>query len=149
MTREQVLKHRDYPVYKSVFESMRLLTEKNKLDVFVVIIPTRDEVYGWFVNDAAPWSSSRLPSGFSEVTQDLCRQNGFRYLDLKPCMVEISETVFRQSGDLLYWLDDSHWNELGHAEAARITYDRLFGNSSSNATEHPGKRPASPLRPAA
>ena len=36
-----------------------------------------------------------------------------------------SERVFRESGELLWWTDDSHWNHRGQDVAAGVVFEAL------------------------
>ena len=54
-----------------------------------------------------------------------CRQHGFRFLDLKLALLEDARRENEQSGALLWWADDSHWNGAGQRTAARDIYQNL------------------------
>jgi lysophospholipase L1-like esterase len=59
----------------------------------------------------------------------LCEQHGFRFLDLKPVLVEESRREYERSGALLWWSDDTHWNGEGQRAAARAVYENLLGGA--------------------
>jgi hypothetical protein len=88
-------------------------------------------VYAWVLDGAPPWSTDGGPSGFSEVLRGLCDQHGFRFLDLKPPLVEASRRDYEKSGALLWWSDDSHWNGDGQRAAAAAFYKTYYAESIS------------------
>ena len=51
---------------------------------------------------------------------------GFRFLDLKPALVEASRQAYEKSGALLWWRDDTHWNGDGQRAAAAAVYENLL-----------------------
>jgi len=125
-TREQVLRHRDFTVYQSVLDSMKALADREQLRVAVVIIPTKEEVYGWLLHGQSPWTSNREPSAFAAITASECRQRGFSILDLKDPLIDSSAQAYAASGDLLWWHDDIHWNERGNSIAADLVHHAFF-----------------------
>ena len=58
------------------------------------------------------------PSPSSAAFEEMARQNGMSYLDLKPGLVGASRGVFKESGQLLWWADETHWNPLAQKVAA-------------------------------
>lgn len=124
-TADDVRRHPNFDRLKKTFSLMKTFAGQNHLQVFVALIPSKEEVYSWTINSALPWTSSREPSGFAIVTHELCDANGFRFADLKPTLVEASEKVFKESGQLLWWRDDTHWNGEGQRIAADAIYENL------------------------
>ena len=129
-TSEQVMKYRDFSVYESVLDSMRVLAEREQLRIAVVIIPTKEEAYGWLLHDQSPWTSDKTPSAFAAITDEECRQRGFSVLDMKSDLIDSSSQAFVSTGKLLWWHDDIHWNERGNALAADLVYNRFFKGQS-------------------
>jgi len=91
----------------------------------IMLIPSKAEVYSWLLDDSPDWTTTAEPSGFALVLEDFCRQNGLAFLDLKPPLVTISKEVYNESRSLLWWSDDTHWNETGHEVVAEIIYQAL------------------------
>ncbi len=98
--------------------AMRDLSEEQNLRVVVVSIPTKEAVHARILGDEALIASTG-PSGFASAVEELSRYNGFQFLDLKPVL-----TASSQNG-LVYWADDTHWNDAGHDIAARAVVGLL------------------------
>lgn len=105
---------------------MKRLADERRLSVSVALIPTKEEVYAWALDGAPPWTSAEEPSGFSVVLAELCAGQGFRYLDLKPALVEASRRVYEESGALLWWRDDTQWNHVGQRVADAAVCEQLL-----------------------
>jgi len=95
--------------------------------LLVVFVPSKDRIYldrVRFAAGAEPrgwqgrWKSNDLPDRLAAIVRQASPGAGF--LDLTP--------VFRQraaQGEVLYFLQDSHWSPLGHAAAAAAIAARL------------------------
>jgi lysophospholipase L1-like esterase len=51
---------------------------------------------------------------------------GIAFCDLKPDLVTAARTAYAQTGALVWWPDDTHWNEAGHRAAADAVYEHLL-----------------------
>lgn len=127
LSSSEILRHPNYEKLKSIFEEMEKLANSSSLNIAVVLLPTKSEVYSWILYDQAPWSLPTPPSDFSQTIKELSQAAGFSFLDLKPFMVKAAQETYAASGKLLWWNDDTHWNELGHKVAAETVYDNLLG----------------------
>jgi hypothetical protein len=105
---------------------MGRLAGERRLTVAVALVPSKEEVYSWVLDGAPPWSTRVEPSGLSNVVRGLCEQHGFRFLDLKPALVEASRREYEKSGALLWWRDDTHWNGDGQRAAATVINETLL-----------------------
>ena len=77
--------------------------------------------------DRAPaWSTASRESGFAATLRCLSAAKGFRFLDLGPAMVQASRRSYEESGALLWWRDDTHWNGNGQRVAAAAIRERLL-----------------------
>lgn len=121
-----IRRHPSYPSLKATFDAMVKLTQAKGWRLMVVAVPSKEEVYAWVLDQAPAWTSGAEPSGFSQVLNDLCRQSGIPFLDLKPKFVTESRRLFEESGELLWWYDDTHWNNRGHQLAATLVHDELL-----------------------
>ncbi|HVQ37047.1 MAG TPA: hypothetical protein VMS31_05920 [Pyrinomonadaceae bacterium] len=121
-TAEDVLRHPNFERLKATLGAMERLTSERGLGVSVALVPSKEEVYSWILDGAPPWSADGEPSGFSAVLRELCEQHGFRFLDLKPPLVEASRLDYEKTGSLLWWRDDTHWNGNGQRVAAAAVY---------------------------
>jgi hypothetical protein len=128
-TAEEVARHPNFAPLKRTLGAMERLAGERRLKVSVALVPSKEEVYSWVLDGAAAWSSGAEESGFSEVMRGLCAQHGFRFLDLKPALVEESRREYERSGALLWWSDDTHWNGEGQRAAARAVYENLLGGA--------------------
>jgi hypothetical protein len=135
-TAEEVRRHPNYEGLRATFGAMRRLAGERRLRVLVALAPSKEEVYGWVLGGGGPWANAREPSGFSTALAELSRREGFAFLDLKPRMVASARRAFEESGELLWWGDDTHWNPAGHRVAAETIYDGLLSPRA--------KRPAGP-----
>jgi hypothetical protein len=114
-----------YPAYNCIRRTiiaMKRFAEARNLTVSIQIAPTKEEVYSWLLDGAAPWSTTDRTSGFALAIRQLCRQEQIPFLDLKPFLVAASERVYRESGGQLYWPDDIHWSVEGNREVANVAY---------------------------
>ena len=66
------------------------------------------------------------PTGFTRAVLEPCAENGIRALDLRPALIEEAERLRATTGEFLWWRDDTHWNGLGHAAAARAIQESLL-----------------------
>jgi hypothetical protein len=125
-TADDVRRHPNLEGLKATLGAMQRLTAERRLRVAVALVPSKEEVYAWMLDAAPPWSTDPGPSGFSIVLRDLAAQRGFAFLDLKPALVAASRRVYETSGALLWWPDDSHWNDEGQRVAAVAVSERLL-----------------------
>ena len=95
-----------------------------------MLIPSKEEVYGWLVDGLPAWSMDSGPSALSHLLGDFCRENEIPFIDFKPFMQKESKLIYEGSGSLLYWYDDTHWNGAGMDLAARIVFEKVFRNGS-------------------
>ena len=114
---------------------MKKLSNERHLKVVIVLIPCKEEVYPWVYDQSQAWSSSRQPSGFADALEEVTRHQGIGFLDLKPYLIDAARSSYEESGQLLYWHDDSHFNPSGHRIAASIIYRELL--SPNAAVDHP------------
>jgi hypothetical protein len=125
-TAEDVMRHPNLSNLKTTLGAMERLAGERRLSVAVALVPSKEEVYSWVLDGAQPWSTRAEPSGLSDVLRGLCEQHGFRFMDLKPPLVEASRREYEKSGALLWWRDDTHWNGVGQRAAAAAIYETLL-----------------------
>jgi hypothetical protein len=125
-TAEEILRHPNFESLTRTLGAAERLAVERRLRVAVVLVPSKEEVYSWVLDGAPAWSAAARPSGFSDVLRDLCGRHGFRFLDLKPALVEDSRLAYEKSGALLWWRDDTHWNGEGQRAAAAAVYANLL-----------------------
>jgi SGNH hydrolase-like domain, acetyltransferase AlgX len=127
---DQVRLHPHYPKVAAVVDEMKRFSDSEHFRVVVVMIPAKEEVYSSILSGGNE-PGHEQPSGFSRAVRELCQRNGLPYLDLKPYFLEEARKQLAQSGELLWWSDDTHWNTRGHALAASIVYRYLLARLRS------------------
>ena len=112
---EQVLKRQlelnpyGWNLTKAILKEIDTVAEANNAKTFVVIIPTREQVY-------KNWDSE-----INGALVDFCKESNIPVLDLLP---EFRKHA--QNGEQLYFKIDRHWNANGHKLAAELIYDKLI-----------------------
>lgn len=93
---------------------------KNRIHTFF-FIPTKYRVY------AGLWKEpvGNLPDANLQAARELGKRLGIPVVDLTPAMKEAARTQLQEHNALLYWPDDTHWNENGIAVAARVVCETL------------------------
>jgi hypothetical protein len=134
-TTGDILRHSNFEDLKATLDAMQRLTIARQLYVAVALVPSKEEVYSWVLDEAPPWSASQEPSSFSFLLREICEQRHFRFLDLKPKMVDASRKACENSDPLIWWSDDSHWNDEGQRVAAADIYEKLLHGSQLKFTE--------------
>lgn len=125
LTAEAVRRHPNFELLKQTVGAMKHLADEKRLRVVIALVPSKEEVYSWVLDGTAPWSTDSAPSSFSAAVEELARQNEMPYLDLKPILVGASRRVFEESGQLLWWADDTHWNPSAQKVAAEAIQREL------------------------
>jgi hypothetical protein len=113
----------DLGVVRQVLGEAGDLCRRQGARFLVVFVPSKDRIYldrARFTAGAEPlhWERNDLPDRLAAAVRQADPDAGF--LDLTP--------VFRQRaarGEVLYFLQDTHWSPLGHAAAADAIAARL------------------------
>ncbi len=126
----EIRAHPNFGKLQKTFAAMQELTARLGLDVTVLIVPTKGDVYRWIVEGRLPSEKDRARTGFAEAVLDICRPRGFRCLDLKPLFVDEAVRLYHSSGELLWWRDDTHLGERGHQLAARFILDHVLNEGA-------------------
>jgi hypothetical protein len=124
-TPDEVVAHANFPRLRETVSAMKRLADGRGMRVLVALVPTKEEVYSWEWKGEPPWSSNAGPSGFSVMLSRVCAEEGMRFLDLKPELIEESRSAYEGSGRLLYWYDDTHLDTEGSVFTASIIYREL------------------------
>lgn len=88
----------------------------------VFFIPTNYRVYASLLGRPSP------PHAQWKALDGLCREKGWRCVDLTPALVAASAELLKQ-GKFTWWLDDTHWNRDGMAVAARVVAEQMGGKA--------------------
>ena len=138
-SREEVEHHQNFSKLERTLKAMLTLTRERQIDVTILLLPTKGEVYRWIWNERAPRLEDAESSGFARAILGLCGRVQLRCLDTKPFLVAEARRLFDSSGELMWWRDDSHLGERGHeAIAAFISQHVLNSHSNSLSTTHTG-----------
>lgn len=122
---EQVRQHPHYHKLAAVLAEMKRFSDARHFSVVVVLAPAKEEIYSSILTGRNESNTERT-SGFAKAIEELCRRNGLPYLDLTPFFAQEAERELA-SGHLLWWSDDTHWNERGNEFAASVVHDHLSG----------------------
>jgi len=131
LTLEQVLAHRHYPSLVSTIQAMTQFTRDRSLQLAIIVIPTKNEVYRWVMAGDKPWSSDPTPAGFGQAVQQIALDQKVCFIDLKSALIKESERAYEDSGETLWWYDDAHWNSVGQAFTASLLRERLCLDAAS------------------
>ena len=115
--------HPNFAKLKRTFAAMRELTQKRDVQVIVLILPTKGDLYRWIVESRTTVPEDRAPTGVAEAMRGACEQAGFRCIDMKPYLYDVALRLYQSSGKLLWWPDDTHIGEDGHEAIARLVVD--------------------------
>jgi hypothetical protein len=123
---EDILRHPNWPCFRSTFSAMKKLASAKHLNVAIISVPSKEEVYSWVLDNGLPWSTRPDPSPFSIALENISKEEGFTFLDLKPSLVTASKSAWETSGALVWWRDDVHWNGRGQREAASVIESKVL-----------------------
>jgi hypothetical protein len=96
---------------------MKALAQEHGFDVTVVIIPTDVRLYKDYLEDLP--SVTKEPH-FINYVKELSQKTGFKHLDLNELLAPYAEK------EMIYYRDDTHWNERGHEIVAKILAERAI-----------------------
>ncbi len=131
---EEIVISPTFEKLESAMAFMKLLTDNRKLSLKIILIPSKEEVYSWVLRGSAPWTSRRAPGGLSRALAESAHKQRIDYLDSKPFFLDASKKEYEKTGRPLWWYDDTHVNEQGHALIAEIVHDKLIPRKASEKT---------------
>lgn len=85
----------------------------------LVVMPTKEEVYDWILGGSVQVSQS----GTSVAISNVCSEAGIDFYDLKQPLHDLARSLYAGEGALLWWNDDTHLNERGHAAVADLLHN--------------------------
>ena len=106
-----VRNHPNTPRLAGVFNSMQALAQERGFTVTIVTVPTDARLYKDQFEDFPP--ITKQPH-FIDYVKRLSDENGFKRVDLNELLAPYAEK------EMIYYRDDTHWNERGHEIVARI-----------------------------
>jgi hypothetical protein len=134
-TMEMARGHAHYPALINTIRGIQRVAADHGLTTVVVLFPAKEEVYDWVVDGHQPWGRKSGRGGLAGALDESCREEGLMFVDLAPALTEAAEKEWQDSGDLIYWPDDTHWNEKGHAVVADIIHEAIFSKPAGHKAE--------------
>jgi hypothetical protein len=110
-----------YPSFSNIERTlgvMQKLAAERALDLTVIIIPSKGEVYRWILDQRDPRPEDAQASGFEQALLEVCTRLKLRCLNTKLYLIKEASRLFESSGELLWWRDDTHLNDRGHQAIA-------------------------------
>ncbi len=114
--RSYVIDHPNRPALEQTFEQMAVLAERHGFSVTIVMAATAARHYGPRFAGFPPLSDE---PHFIDFVLSLAERVGFSSIDL------YREMQPHAQAELLFWRDDTHWNERGNEVAAQIIAEHL------------------------
>ena len=124
-TIDEVKNHPNYDRFIDTLNTMNEFTKEHHLKLAVVLIPAKEEIYQWLVDDREVWSTDYKPSSLGGAIRQVIDKNDGLFLDLKPIFLEESRKLYEEQEAYLYWQDDTHWNDYGQKVASEAISDVL------------------------
>lgn len=115
----EVVRHGNYPLLKQAFAALQQFAADHELAVQVIVLPAKEEVYAWMVEQREPWSDSPHRSGFSLAIEELADEHAMRFYDSRADFITEARRQY-ENRQLLWWRDDTHLNVAGHAFVADL-----------------------------
>lgn len=107
-SKQAIEEHPNFSRSVKALEAMARLTAKQGLNLVLLVLPTKGEVYPWILEERVPMAKDEHESGFAEAVLAACVRLHVECLDTKPYLVDKSRRLFASSGRLLWWRDDTH-----------------------------------------
>ncbi len=110
----EIVDHSNSTRLEKALSTLKTYCQRHSLDLTIALLPAKEEVYRWCVDNRSPWTTGTEASGFGVVLDHYCRRHSIPFLDLKNVMASEARVVFEKSGQCLWWYDDTHMNHNGH-----------------------------------
>ncbi|MFP5470699.1 MAG: alginate O-acetyltransferase AlgX-related protein [Bacteroidia bacterium] len=106
--------HVNFLTFKNTVTAFITFLKKRNIDLKILLVPSKEEVYQWILNDKKPWTSPSCSSPLSKTIEHLSKMQEVQFYDLKPYLIEKSKDYFLKNNQLLYWKKDTHLNNVGN-----------------------------------
>lgn len=127
-SRQEVEQHPNFAKLQRTLAAMRKLTTERHVELTVLILPTKGEVYRWLLEEREPQAEDANASGFALAVLEACRTAGIVCQDTKTYLVSEAKRLYDQEGKLLWWRDDTHIGQHGHAAIAAYIANRVLSD---------------------
>jgi len=117
-SRQEVEQHPNFSKLQRTLAAMRRLTTERHVELTVLVLPTKGEVYRWLLEERAPQPEDANASGFALAVVEACRTAEIVCHDMKTYLISESKRLYDTEGKLLWWRDDTHIGKYGHAAIA-------------------------------
>ncbi len=97
------------------------LAREHNATLMVIFIPSREHVYWPYIKTALPNFDIHQLDQVESRLSEICQDQNIAYLNLIPAFREMAD-----SGEMLYFPSDGHWNADGYRLAAEIVFNSLF-----------------------
>ncbi|MGH7230060.1 MAG: alginate O-acetyltransferase AlgX-related protein, partial [Nitrospiraceae bacterium] len=124
-SRQEVEQVVNFPNLVRTLHAMKQLTDERGLALVVFILPTKGDVYRWIFEQREPQPEDAHSSGVALAVLAVCEKAHLQCFDTKPYLVQEGRWLFESSGQLLWWRDDTHLGEHGHAAVAAFIAQHL------------------------
>jgi hypothetical protein len=120
-SRAEIENHRNFPALTQAFAVVNSWAADRQLELILLIFPSKAEVYTWVLRGLEPWEYPEPVTGIAEAIGRWCASHSIRCHDLTPYLREEAREIFEESGELVYYPDDTHWSTRGN----RATYEYI------------------------
>jgi hypothetical protein len=127
-SRPEVEQHPNFEKLKRTLAAMRVLTTERQVDLTVLILPTKGEVYRWLLETRNPQPDDSNASGFALAVLEACKTARIVCHDTKAYLVSEARRLYDTEGKLLWWRDDTHIGKYGHGAIASYIADHVLNN---------------------
>lgn len=124
-TQQEIRAHPHYEHLRSTIEKMHSICLKDGISLIIVFFPSKPEIYGWLYENLSPWSTKIVQSAFSIAVQDITKSLEIPFFDTTLSLSREARTLYDNEKKLIYWEDDTHFNEYGYQIAAEMISDAL------------------------
>lgn len=125
-SRQEVEQHPNFDKLKRTLSAMRRLTTARHVEVTVLILPTKGEIYRWLLEAREPRAEDSHASGFALAVLDACREASIVCYDMKPYLLSEAQALYDTKGELLWWRDDTHMGKYAHEAMANYIATHLL-----------------------
>jgi hypothetical protein len=128
-SRQKVEQYPTYPKLIRTMNAMHELTTERHVQLTVLILPTKGEVYRWLLDARNPQPEDQNASGFAIAILEACKNMGLVCVDMKPFLISEAEQLYKREGKLLWWRDDTHIGKYGHAAIAAYIAETVLNKA--------------------